>query len=520
MKKYKNHILAIQLFCLSLLIFSCAPATKPKRYADGLPRSTPEKQGVISAGILRFLEASEEEGLELNGFIFIRHGKVIADGWWYPYRPTQNHILHSLSKTFTSTAIGFAVAEGRLRVDDPVISFFPDDLPETISPSLKQLKIKHLLTMSAGHDQAPVFHITDPNWVKSFLATPIDHEPGSRFVYSSYATYMLSAIIQKVTGETLFGYLTPRLFEPLDITGLQWETDAQGINCGGWGLRAKTGDIAKLGLFYLQKGQWDGVQLLPASWIEEASTPHIYQKPHLTPEAIENDDWAQGYGYQIWVCTHDAFRGDGANGQLMVVFPEQDAVIAVNARLGDMQAELNLIWEHLLPAMKEKPLISDEVTNDLLTSKISSLKIPDPFRSPEEIEIPKTSVRKYQVEENSLQVKEISFRFEEDGACTLTLVKGSSTHTFAFGEDAWKYGETDKPGPYFLSPRRNPTGLAPFAVAGFGSWTDADVLQLRLLYLSESLSENYHCTFAGDKLTFLWTNDTGEPTTLTGQLIQ
>jgi len=519
MKKYINRILAIQLFCLSLFILACSPPAKPKRYADGFPRSTPEKEGVISEGILRFIEAAEEKGMELHGFMFLRHGKVIADGWWYPYRPTINHIFHSLSKTYTSTAIGFAVSENRLSVDDKVISFFPDDLPETVSPYLKELSIKHLLTMSAGHNIAPVFNITDLNWVKSFLATPIDHEPGSRFVYSSYATYMLSAIIQKVTGETVYDYLTPRLFQPLDITDIQWEVDPQGINTGGWGLRAKTGDIAKLGQFYLQKGKWNDVQLLPESWIEEASMPHIYQKPDQSPDAIVNDDWAQGYGYQIWVCTHGAFRGDGANGQLMVIIPEQDAVIAVNARLNNMQAEMNLIWEHLLPAMKEKILVSDEVTNDLLTSKISSLKIPDPFRTLEDIEIPKATSQSYKIEENELQVKDISFQFEEDGSCTLTLSKGTTKYPLSFGEDAWKYGETDKPGPYYLSPRRNPVGLSPFTTAGYGSWTQPDILQLHLLYLTESLSENFQCIFTENKITVLWGHGAVEPIKLVGELI-
>lgn len=497
-----------QLACLSIVFTSCTQKQETRRYLDDFPRSTPELQGVISDGILNFIEDAQRKGMELNGFMFLRHGKVIAEGWWHPYRPTYNHIYHSLSKTFTSTAIGFAVQEGLLTVDDKVVSFFPDDLPENVSPYLSQLTVKHLLNMSAGHDEAPVFTINDPNWVRSFLATPIDHEPGTKFVYSSYATYMLSAIIHKLSGENVFDYLTPRLFDPLGITDIQWETDTRGISTGGWGMRAKTSDIARLGQFYLQKGKWNDQQLLSEAWINEATTAHIYQKPENTDEENAKDDWAQGYGYQIWVCTNDAYRGDGANGQLMVVLPDQDAVIAVNARLDDMQAELNLIWEHLLPAMKEGVLVSDEVTNDLLTSKLASLAIPDPFRTLDDLVIPKNETRQYQITDNKLMFSDVSFQFEANGDCLLSLTKDGVSHSFTFGYDTWRYGETDKTGPYYASPRRNPEGLAPFAIAGYGGWTKADELKLRLLYLTESRHEDYIFSFDGDNLSFTRSDDT------------
>jgi CubicO group peptidase (beta-lactamase class C family) len=263
--------------------------------------------------------------------------------------------MHSVSKTWTSTAVGFAVQEGRLKVSDKVIKYFPDDLPAKVTPWLADLEIRDLLTMSVGHATEPSVNRGEPglSWEKIFLAHPIDFEPGTKYLYNSMATYMVAAILQKVTGQTVLDYLYPRLLRPLGVTGAVWETSPSGVNCGGWGLHIKTEDMAKLGQFYLQKGKWNGRQLLNEAWFEEATKAHITQPPQWFPEdgnPLESD-WVQGYGYQIWRCRHNAFRADGAVGQFIIVIPDKDAVVVTTANIKDMQGEINLIWEHLLPAM-------------------------------------------------------------------------------------------------------------------------------------------------------------------------
>jgi CubicO group peptidase (beta-lactamase class C family) len=171
------------------------------------------------------------------------------------------------------------------------------------------------------------------------------------------ATYVLSAIVQKVTGEKVIDYLYPRLFRPLGIVGATWQESPQGINTGGWGLYLKTEDLAKMGQLFLQKGEWNGRQLLPAEWIEAASSAQVESLPagvrreNLKVKA-KDSDWLQGYGYQMWRCRHNAYRADGAAGQYIIVMPDQNAVIAITANLGDMQAEINLVWKYLLPALK------------------------------------------------------------------------------------------------------------------------------------------------------------------------
>ena len=325
-----------------------------------LPRGEASKK--LDKAVQKYLAAAKDKEQDLHSLMIVQHGKVLSANWMSEGREDEPHILNSISKTFTSTAVGFAIAEGKLNLDDKVISFFPDKLPAEVSDNLKEMTVRHLLTMNCGHDTDPTRDVrgkTDTDWVKEFLAWPVEHKPGTFFCYNSVGTYMLSAIVQKVTGEKIVDYLWPRLFRPLGIVNVRWEESPQGINTGGWGLYLKTEDLAKMGLLLLQDGKWQGKQILPEGWVKEASAAQVPSLPAgVRPEWLEklkmtpkNSDWLQGYGYQMWRCRHNAFRADGANGQYILVLPEKDAVIVVTAHLQDMQAELNLIWKYLLPAL-------------------------------------------------------------------------------------------------------------------------------------------------------------------------
>jgi CubicO group peptidase (beta-lactamase class C family)/predicted glycoside hydrolase/deacetylase ChbG (UPF0249 family) len=325
-----------------------------------LPRSTPEAEKVNPKNIANYLEAVKASGQDLHSLMIIRNGNVVAEHYFGDNAANKPHVLHSVSKTFTSTAIGFAVQEGKLKVSDKVISFFPDKVPANASENLINMEIRHLLTMTTGHDTDPTRATrgeADKDWVEAFLAMPVDHEPGSMYVYNSLATYLLSAILQKTTGERVIDYLQPRFFRPLGIVAARWEESPQGIPVGGWGLHLKTEDLAKLGQFYLHKGKWNGKQLLSEAWIEEASAAQVPSLPagvkreNLKVKA-KDSDWLQGYGYQLWRSRHNSYRADGANGQFVLVLPEKDAVIVATANIQDMQGELNLIWKHLLPGLK------------------------------------------------------------------------------------------------------------------------------------------------------------------------
>ncbi|MDB5292872.1 MAG: penicillin-binding protein beta-lactamase class [Phycisphaerales bacterium] len=338
--------------------------------AADLPRSTPEAEGVSSAGILSFVEAADKSVHSIHSFMLVRHGKVVAEGWWSPQTPQTEHAMASLSKSFTSTAVGLAIAEGKLSLDDEILKFFPDDAPPEPSNNLKAMRVRDLLSMSTGHETEPKFGDSkDVPWTKIFLAHPVPHKPGTHFLYDTPATYMLSAVVQKVTGQTVFDYLKPRLFEPLGIENMTWGASPQGISLGGYGLKIHTEDIAKLGELYLQKGEWNGKQLLPASWVEAAT------KRQTSNGSNPKSDWEQGYGYFFWRCRYNAFRGDGAGGQFCIVMPDQDAVLALTSADNNMQGELNVVWDNLFPAIHPSPLPADKDAAAKLKETLAKLSI-------------------------------------------------------------------------------------------------------------------------------------------------
>lgn len=325
-----------------------------------LPKGKPSKEMKIAFS--QYLDTIKQTKADQHSIMILQHGKIIFSAWMNGESADKPHVMWSVSKTFTSLAVGFAITEGKLKLTDKVISFFPDKLPSEISDNLKALEIRHLLTMNSGHDTDPTGSIADifaPNtwdsnkdWIRAFFEYPIIHQPGTYFAYNTMGTYVLSAIVQKVTGQKVFDYLTPRLFAPLDITGIHWDESCAGINCGGWGLYLKTEDMAKVGQFLLQKGKWKGKQLIPAAWIEEASKKQVESYPTWAHDEIQSrSDWLQGYGYQIWRCQHNAYRADGAKGQAIIVVPDKDAVIVLTAYRSDPTNEFNQIWKIIFPAL-------------------------------------------------------------------------------------------------------------------------------------------------------------------------
>lgn len=476
--------------------------------ANGLPRSTPEAQGVSSAGILAFLEAVEQKKYEQHSLMMLRHGRVVAEGWWSPYRPEFNHTMYSMSKSFTSTAVGFAVAEGKLRVDDRVVSFFPNDLPDKVSDNLAALRVKDLLTMSVGNEKEPTpAMVPEENWVKTFLASPITHPPGSAFMYNSGATYMLSAIVQHVTGQKIIDYLKPRLFEPLGIEGMTWETCPRDINVGGWGLSIQTEGLAKFGQLYLQKGVWNGRPVLPAQWIEEATTFKIQQPVPAKPSRPnDQNDWLQGYGYQFWRSTHNAFRGDGAFGQFTLVMPDQDAVMAITSESGDMQGQLDLVWKHLLPAMKEKSLPADPSSLAQLRQKLVSLALTLPNGQTSSPTVRRISGKVFKLEANELGLQSASFAFRMD-ACLLTLRDSQHEHSIACGIARWQRGETALPGtPPRLISGGAPRSGTPFKIATGGAWKDENTFEMMLRYYETPHHDTVTCRFDGGQVEIAFMN--------------
>ncbi|MDR9857237.1 serine hydrolase [Paenibacillus sp. VCA1] len=264
----------------------------------------------------------------------------------------ERRLQHSVSKSFTCMAVGLAIDEGKLSLETKLKDFFPEhaqirsDVPSSMQPG--ELTLYNLLRMSSGHDSPPLWAeeratLQEKDWVKHYMSLPLDRPQGEKFTYSSGDTFVISALVQAAVGETVKDYLTPRLFEPLGIHDVAWETSPLGVTLGCAGLSISNEELSRFGQFLLQKGMWQGRQLVPAEWIEFA-----------TRKQIDNEgspDWSQGYGCQFWMCRHDAYRADGARGQLCVVLPGKNAVIAINSEEDDIQGILDAVWAEILPQL-------------------------------------------------------------------------------------------------------------------------------------------------------------------------
>ena len=339
---------------LVLAVLLSLAACSPKN--GNLPRGKASAQ--MDKAMSEYLQAVKDCAEDLHSIMVVQHGKVLAEHFFVP---DTAHVLHSVSKTFTSTAVGFAISEGLLHLDDKIVDLFPESVPENASDTLSRITIRHLLTMNSGHGKDPTGSVrsNDGDWVRGFMEWPIEYEPGTCYCYNSLGTYVLSAAVQKVTGQKVVDYLESRLWQPLGIEKPKWLESPAGINTGGWGLYLHTEDLAKMGLCILNGGKFAGKQVIPADWVKEMSAKQVPCCPAGTNEVQMRErnvdpatsDWLQGYGYQMWRCRHNAFRADGAYGQYIIVIPEKDAVVVTTAQIGDMQEEINLIWDHILPAL-------------------------------------------------------------------------------------------------------------------------------------------------------------------------
>ena len=313
------------------------------------------------------------------------------------------------------------------------------------------------------------------------LHHPVPFKPGTHFLYNTPATYMQSAIVQQVTGETVLDYLRPRLFEPLGIEDPSWETSPQGISTGGFGLSIRTEDIAKFGQLYLQKGQWQNEQLVPVEWIEAATARQTSNGSSPT------SDWDQGYGYQFWRCRNGAYRGDGAFGQYCIVLPEQDAVIVITSGVRDMQGILNVVWDKLLPALRSTSLAEDESAAEKLRHRLSGLTV----RLPESAGKPADMAGKtYAFPANDLKLESLKLVSDSDGDQEVLVMKVDGVEQrIRCDEGTWS-DQTAAWGRLSKQP-----------AAAAGGWTD-DTFTARICFYETPFIATLRLKFSGDELVF------------------
>ncbi len=455
-----------------------------------LPRVTPEAVGVPSKSVIAYFDSIMAlSTTEIHSALLMRHGKVIGEIYPAPFSAEYGHTLFSCSKTFTSTAVGIAISENRLRLTDRVAAFFPELLPDTISSWLASMTVEDLLTMRSGFEVNGRIRTAEQEWVRSYLAVPVAAKPGTRFAYDSMDTYLLSAIITRVTGMTVFDYLKPRLFEPLHIETVNWEYSPENITTGGWGLYLQAESLAKFGQLLLNKGMWNGKQLIPFSWVEQMMTNH-------TGNA--------GYCYQMWACDHPhTARADGAYGQYIVVMPDEDmvAVITQSATGNAGTCEQHFLFNNLLPTISNEPL---PVSRDAkrLAKRQTAYQHPLAEGKSSSPKASQYAGRYYRLEKNSMNWEGFSIS-QEAKTLTLTIdAEGTGKTPLACGYSTWT--DTSVATTFPLNPRGSTLGAfsgftAPFKACCSYAWRHANELEVKIHFVDWMSSVDLCIHFEGDQ---------------------
>jgi CubicO group peptidase (beta-lactamase class C family) len=458
-----------------------------------LPHSTPSAEGVAAAGIDAFLDLIDSSPrLELHSLIVLRHGRIIAEGWWSPYSADRVHLLYSLSKSFTVTAVGLAVAEGLVDLDAPVLSYFPELADDVTDPRSRAIKVRDIAAMASGHltDTLGDALRNDPeHLVRGFLLIPPDREPGSVFAYNQPCTYSLAAIVQRRSRQTLVEYLRPRLFDPLGIGEVAWMQQPPGRDLGYSGLYATTDAVARLGQLYLRRGRWGARQLLAPSWVDQASRKQVDNPNEPNP------DWRQGYGFHFWRSRH-GYRGDGAFGQFCVVLPEHDMVIAMTAAIEGMQALLDAVWTHVLPALD--PPERNSEADRRLADRLTAASLPAVAAEADPVGPDLTSGATFVAGSSSVQdVSTPAGR--ESPVITRADVRASA--------QGWDLSLSDAGGRLDVPVRAGVWTVGEHngvPVAASGGWVDASTFVAEVVFLETPHRARVTCSAPGRALTVEW----------------
>jgi len=522
-------------------------------YEQAFVRATPESQGISSdlfTALLRELDTSKDT--EMHHFMALRHGKVICECNFAPYPKGMWHITHSMCKSITGMAIGMLIEEEKLKLDENIYDIFPDHINAFSKIFRPVITVENLLTMTSGVTFNESGIVSGNDWLGSFLNASVNGKPGTEFRYNSLNTYVLSAIVTKRTGETLTEYLTPRLFGPLGITKYYWETCPKGITKGGWGLFLCAEDMAKLGQLYLQRGKWNGQQLVSEYWIEISTARHL---------KTQNDTY--GYGYQLWMEQRPgSFEYNGMLGQNVIIYPDMDMVLVTNAGNKEMFQDcimLNIIRKyfpvnyHPADVLPENPLsysllkrLCGELENGENNNRSTSLrgrwkrnvvsrrKHSDKkysYRISAAVDLPSdhhsfmraVSGRTYVMEQQNIGIaplfvqvfhnnmtdgiSEISFTYDAGNFC-VSFTEGEVIHKLSVGFGRAADGCVDLHGEHYL-------------VATLGEFArdenDIPVLKLEITFIEECVKRKVHIFFHEDNgIEIRWNETPGKKMILAG----
>jgi len=443
-----------------------------------LPRSAPAAQGLNTQAVTRFVDSLlAVPQTDVHHVMVVRHGHVVAEVHPAPFRADDAHTLYSASKTFVALAVGLAIDDNRLRLDDRVAAIMHDHLPDTVSAALAQMTVANLLTMSSGIDPSWNMRNNTDRWLDTWLAYPVK-EPGGHLLYDSMATYMLSAIVQRVMGKTVLQLLEQRLFAHMHITEVDWELSPEGICTGGWGLRMQAESLAKVGMLMLQRGQWEGRQLVPGHWIDQMTQRHIN---YDNADGQAPTDGNRGYGYQLWRCKWPtAYRMDGAFGQYVVVDPASDMVVVILGMSRRGHDELACIWRQLMPGV-DRPDTDGKALKRLQAS-CSRASLPLPMGKSRS---PHLASADFKLQQGADGIDLIKV-YQEGKLMTMRIYYGDShVETIAMDAGRWAYSHLSGEPPYTIGARSRFDGLRHnYVAAAAYAWTTPTTLTVNLHYVN------------------------------------
>ena len=463
-----------------LILLALWPVLLAAQVGD-LPRSAPAAEGISTQAVINMMDSLMAlPECDIHHVMVVRHGKVVAELHPAPFRAEDSHTLYSASKTFTSLAVGCAIDENLLRLDDRVMTFFPDKRTTRVSDNMAAMTVRDLLMMASGVAPDWTMRNNSTDWVKDWLAKPVDAEPGSLFQYDSMCTFMLSAIVQRMTGQTMLEYLQKKLFEPMHITVADWETSPDGINTGGWGLRVQAETMAKLGLLLLNEGKWNGEQLVSADYVKAACSRLI---DGGAKETVPATDGNQGYGYQVWQSKWPgSYRADGAMGQYTVVVPDADLVVVILGMKLYGHEELACIWNQLMPGIKNEPLKPEKKLQQRLDKLCAAAKLSLPRTAAKRISNQAKGMlgRTFQLTRNRFGLKQIVVN---DRHLLLAYDDGCE-ETFAMGNRDWRYSPLNGYPYYSINSINRMQGFQHgFTAAAAYAWTSPVTLEVRVHYV-------------------------------------
>ncbi|MDB6011571.1 MAG: beta-lactamase [Gammaproteobacteria bacterium] len=453
-------------------------------HSDSLRRGEPREAGVNAAIVAAFLDDAAAAGLDIHGLMLHRAGRVVAEGWRWPYRADRPRIMHSATKSVMACAIGMALEEGRFRLEDKVVSFFPELISGSIDAKLASMTVEHLLTMRAGHaaeTSGSIWRGISTSWTAEFFKIPLVYHPGTTFMYTSAASYMLSAILTKVTGQTLHEYLKPRFFAPLGIVAEEWDLGPDNVNPGGNGLTMKTADLLKLGVLHAQGGLWEGRRILSEAWIAEATRSH-------------GDD----YGYQ-WTTTPDGtYAAIGIFMQFVMVFPRHEAALAVvGAAQEGSRVYRPIVQRHFPRAFEEQlPASEAQKADTHLRSRLVAAGVQPPIAANSSNTVARISGKTFRIEPNPLGVTAVRFVFGND-RCVFHLVDASGDHSVVCGLRDWIESRTDVPG----ADLHHGYSLQSAVVVASAAWTDENTLRMIWIFAETAFRDTVVCRFDNDSVT-------------------